>query len=81
MTQKEKRQGIEVGPSWRQVSPVSFWYKNGHFSNEEEAMGAFKLAYQQGLDGMGRSIQEWMGLSEKEFDNWMRNNSLPRLKK
>ena len=64
-----------------QVSPVGYWYKHGHFKNEDEARGAFRLAYQQGLDGMGKSIQEWMGLSEAEFDAWMRDDALPKLSK
>lgn len=81
MTQKEKRRGIDVGPHMNQVSSVAYWYKQGHFSNEDEAMGAFRLAYQQGLDGMGKSIQEWMGLSKEEFGAWMRNNALPKLSK
>ena len=78
MSQKEKRQEIDIGASMNQVSPVSYWYKQGHFKNDEEAQGAFTLAYQQGLDGMGKSIEEWMGLSSKEFNAWMRNRELPR---
>lgn len=81
MTQKEKRQGVDIGPNMGQVSPVSYWYKYGHFKNEDEARGAFFLAYRQGLDGMGKSIQEWMGLSKAEFDAWMRDNALPKLSK
>jgi len=45
MTQKEKRKNIEVGPLMSEVSPVSYWYKNGRFKNEDEARGAFFLAY------------------------------------
>lgn len=78
ITQKEKRQSIDVGSGLSQISPVAYWYKSGHFKNEDEARGAFTLAYQQGLDGMGTSIQDWMGLTEKEFDEWMRNDSLPK---
>lgn len=77
MSQKDMKRGIEVGPEFSQVSPVAYWYKNGHFKNDDEARGAFRLAYQQGMDGMGKSIQEWMGLSEKEFNAWMSNDSLP----
>ncbi|MDO8989888.1 MAG: hypothetical protein Q7U91_09665 [Sideroxyarcus sp.] len=77
MSQKAKRSGNDVGPKMSQVSPVAYWYKNGHFRNEDEAKGAFRLAYQQGMDGLGKSIQEWMGLTDKEFDAWMRNDSLP----
>jgi hypothetical protein len=56
-----------------------YWYTHGHFKNEDEAMGAFKLAYQQGLDGMGKSISAWMGLSADQYDAWMRDGSLPPL--
>jgi len=76
-TQKEHRRRIDVGPGFHQVSPVASWYRGGHFRNDDEARGAFTLAYQQGLDGMGASIQEWMGLSEAEYAAWTRDNSLP----
>lgn len=78
MSPKEKRQGLDVGSKMNQVSPVSYWYKHGHFKNEDEARGAFRLAYLQGMDGMGKSTQEWMGLSEVEFDAWMRDDALPK---
>ncbi len=81
MSQKQKPQGLDVGSNMGQISPVSYWYKHRHFKNEDEARGAFRLAYQQGLDGMGKIIQEWMGLSEVEFDAWMRDNALPKLPK
>lgn len=81
MTQKKIRHGIDVGPAMNQVSPVSYWYKNGYFESDEEAHGAFRLAYQQGLDGMGNSIAEWMGLSNEEYNAWMRNYELPRQSK
>lgn len=80
-TQKERRQGIDVGPGMFQVSPVAWWYRNGHFRNDEEAQGAFKLAHQQGLDGMGSSIHEWMGLTPEEYAAWYRDDTLPPLKK
>jgi len=76
-TQKDHRRQIDVGSNMRQVSLVSYWYKSGHFKNEDEARGAFRLAYQQGLDGMGNSISEWMGLTSEQYDAWMRDGSLP----
>jgi hypothetical protein len=76
-TQAEKRRGIDVGGLFSQVTAVGTWYKAGHFASEEAARGAFELAYQQGLDGMGQSIQEWMGLTEAEYDEWMRSQALP----
>jgi hypothetical protein len=76
-TQKEHRRGVDIGPGPLQVSPAAYWYKHGHFKNEDQARGAFRLAYQQGLDGMGESIQEWMGLTSKEFDAWMRTEEIP----
>jgi len=62
---------IPVGPRMDQVSPVSYWYKHGRFT-PEQAVGAFFLAYQQGLDGMGTSIQAWMGLTDSEYNEYMR---------
>lgn len=81
ITQKEHRRNIDVGPGMTQVSTVMYLYKQGHFANEDEARGAFKLAYQQGMDGMGASVQAWMGMTEAEFDGWMRGDKIPSLKK
>jgi hypothetical protein len=66
-TQKEHRREIDVGPTLAQVSPAMYWYKAGYFQNEDEARGAFRLAYQQGMDGMGKTVQEWMGLKPDQF--------------
>lgn len=76
-TQKEHRRGVTVGPRMTDVSPVMYWYRHDHFANDDEARGAFKLAYQQGLDGMGESIAAWMGMNNEEFDAWMRSEALP----
>lgn len=62
------------------VSTVNFWWQHGYFPNTVEAIGAFKLAHEQGKDGLGRSVSEWMGLTEEEFADWMRNNKLPERK-
>jgi len=80
-TQREHRRGIDVGGGMGQVSTAAYWYRARHFANESEALGAFKLAYQQGLDGMGTSIAAWMGLSTDEYDGWMRKGQLPSAKK
>ncbi len=72
-----ERRKIEVGPGMSQVSSVMYWFKNGHFKNNEEAHGAFKLAYQQGMDGMGVSVRDWMGLSEEQLNAWMNSGLLP----
>lgn len=29
---------------------------------------------------MGTSVQDWMGLTEAEYDDWMRNDALPATK-
>jgi hypothetical protein len=79
-TQREHRQKIDVGATIKQVSPVSYWHKSGHFKNEDEARGAFKLAFQQGLNGMGMSISEWMRLTPEQYDASMRDESLPPLR-
>jgi hypothetical protein len=78
MKQSEKRTGIDVDQDLVSVSSVTVWYRGGHFANNEMALGAFELAYQQGMDGMGKSPAHWMGLTSEEFDAWMRNNSLPQ---
>lgn len=78
-SQKRARANISVGPYFDDVSPVAYWYRAGHFRNEDEARGAFKLAHQQALDGMGKTQREWMGLTEAEFDAWMREGALPPL--
>ena len=77
--QARYRQKINVGPRLTQVSPVMYWYASRYFKNEDEARGAFRLAHQQGLDGMGRSISEWMGLTPEQYDAWMRDDALPPL--
>jgi hypothetical protein len=77
MYERDHRQRIDIGPKMSQVSPVAYWYRCGHFKNEEQANGAFELAYQQAMDGMGASASGWMGLTEEEFDAWMRNRALP----
>jgi hypothetical protein len=77
ITQREMRQGIVVDGGLRDVSSVTSWYRAGHFKSEEAARGAFELAYQQGMDGMGKSVAAWMGMTEAEYDAWMRNKVLP----
>jgi hypothetical protein len=76
-TKKDSRQNINTGPGLDQVSPVAYWFKNNHFKNEDEARGAFRLAHQQGLDGMGKTTCEWMGLTPDEYNKWMKDDSLP----
>ena len=75
--QAEHRREIDVGPGMHQVSPARYWYDAGHFRNEDEARGAFRLAYQQGLDGMGTSTAEWMGMNSAEFNAWMQSDAVP----
>jgi hypothetical protein len=72
-----ERRRIEVGPGMGQVSTVMYWYKGDHFKSKEEARGAFRLAYQQGMDGMGTSVRHWMGLTEQQFAAWMKDDVLP----
>ena len=61
-------------------STVTEWYRAGHFCSEEEAMGAFKLAYQQAIDGIGIGPEDWMGMSSEEYSFWMTNDQLPSKK-
>jgi hypothetical protein len=79
LTQGEMRRGVDVGSAMKQVSPAMYWYKAQYFKNDDEAKGAFRLAYQQGLDGMGVSVAQWMGLSNAEFSAWMRDEALPKI--
>jgi phosphoribosylformimino-5-aminoimidazole carboxamide ribonucleotide (ProFAR) isomerase len=76
VTQREMRQSIEVGGGLRDVTNVTGWYRVGHFKTDEAAAGAFELAYQQGMDGMGKSVAAWMGMTES-YNEWMRNKTLP----
>ena len=76
--QRDIKRKIAVGHRMNQVSPASYWYKHGHFKNKDEARGAFKLAYQQGMDGMGKSVQEWMGMTAEEFNLFMRHDAIPK---
>lgn len=74
-TQRKKRRGVAVSG---ELITVAAWYQCGHFRNDEQARGAFELAYQQGMDGAGRSVREHMGLTDEEFCAWMRDqNWLP----
>ena len=70
INQEEIKRRIELGPAMGQVTQVGIWYKDGHFENDEQAKGAFELAHQQYLDGMGNSPEHWMGLTEEEFGVW-----------
>ncbi|KAL0630591.1 hypothetical protein Q9L58_010566 [Maublancomyces gigas] len=80
VTQRTMRQGIAVDKGLRDVTSVTSWYRAGHFNTAEATAGAFELAYQQAMDGMGKSIQDWMGMTEPEFNEWMRNKTLPSKK-
>lgn len=71
------RQGIVVDGGLRDVSSVAWSYRQGHFKSEEAAAGAFELAYQQGMDGMGKNVAAWMGMTETEYNEWMRHKTLP----
>src|SRR5271166_1885722 len=75
--QSAAKADVKVDGGFLDVSSARFWWEAEHFDSPSEARGAFKLAYQQGMDGMGSSPQEWMGLDEKAFGAWMRNGALP----
>lgn len=46
------------------VMTVGAWFRGEHFENEEQAKGAFELAYQQWLDGLGFNLSnvEYLGV-------------------
>jgi hypothetical protein len=77
-SQASIRKSVDVGSDIKQVSTVAYWYRSNYFASEDEARGAFLLAYQQGLDGMGRSTSHWMGLTDEEYAGWMKNEELPK---
>ena len=77
MTLKAHRRKIDVGPALKQVSPAAYWYRRGSFKTADQARGAFALAYQQAMDGMGASVEQWMGLTEDELSAWMQDGKLP----
>lgn len=56
---------------------VTELYRAGMFNSEAEARGAFELAYQQAMDGMGRSISSWMGMTKGELVEYIRDDILP----
>ncbi len=56
---------------------VTEWYRAGHFANEAQAMGAFKLAHQQAVDGMGANPADWMGMDPTEYRAWLERDELP----
>jgi hypothetical protein len=76
-TQRDKRQKLDVGHACGQVTSVADWHQQGQFKNDDEARGAFRLAHLQGLEGMGPSTVDWMGLTQAQFDAWMRDDELP----
>ena len=43
----------------------------GHFKTDEEARGAFELAYQQGRRAHAVHAADWMGLTNDEYEAWM----------
>jgi hypothetical protein len=61
----------------KHIRTVMELYRDDVFKNRIEARGAFELAYQQGVAGLGDSVQEWMGLNDREYDDWLRDETLP----
>lgn len=80
-SQRDIRRSVNVGGQLGQVSTVAGWWRAGHFRTTQEARGAFELAYQQAMDGMGTSIAAWMGLSDDELRAWRDNGARPALPK
>ena len=60
------------------ITSVGQLYRRGHFRNDDEARGAFRLALQQYLDGCGSSLAVWMGISEADAEAYKRWETLPR---
>ncbi len=75
--EREARKRISVGAGMNQVSPVGYWYKHGRYRSDDEARGAFDLAHQQYLDGLGETAAQWMGLTADEFNAWYADGTLP----
>jgi hypothetical protein len=60
------RQQVNVGPKISQVSPLSYWIGQTILT-PEGVLGAFELSYQQCLDGMGESLEQWTGLTSDQI--------------
>lgn len=60
------RRSISVGPTMRDVSPMTYWIGHG-LDTPEAVLGAMKLAYEQAQDGMGTSTSQWTGLSDEQL--------------
>jgi len=75
---QRERESERVWKTRIEIGTVMAWYKAGHFKTDAEARGAFELAYQQGMDGMGASPADWMGMTKDEFDAWIRSSALPK---
>ena len=56
--QSVAKAGVKVDGGFLDVSSARFWWEAEHFDSSAEARGAFKLAYQQWMDGMGWSPRE-----------------------
>ncbi len=78
-TQRDHRRGVDVdGTELTTVSSAGAWYRCGRFNNDDEARGAFRLAYEQAMDGMGESVAKWMGITEQELAAWRHDETLPK---
>lgn len=75
---EQKGRKATSGVNLKNVMTAASWLRHQGFKNEDEARGAFRLAYYQWLDGVGDSPEEWMGLNSEEFRAWMKDDSLPR---
>lgn len=60
---------IVVGPCIGQVSPPMYWKS----LKGDRLRGALFLAHQQYLDGLGANSPQWMGLTEEQHSQWMRD--------
>jgi len=64
------------------VSRLSDWLSQQRhsclFDNDEQVQGALKLAYQQYMDGCGKSVMHWIGITEDELAEWQSTGELPK---
>jgi hypothetical protein len=82
------KRGISTMADWRRlprerrtaglVSRLTDWARTPNlFENDEQVKGALTLAYQQYMDGMGRDLQHWVGITDQEFRQWRDTGQLP----
>lgn len=56
-----------------QVSPAKYWIGTSFLDTPEKVIGALWLAHQQYMDGLGKSEDEWTGLTTEQLYKFFRD--------